>query len=62
MSSGVAIGIECSTPRRWFELSIQPPAPVSDAFRNVSGDTQSASPAAAMISSCVRRASRSRSG
>ena len=32
------------------------------AFRNVSGDTHSASPAAAMMSSCVTRASRRRFG
>ena len=62
MSSGVSIGILCSTPMRWLGLSNQPPGDAADDLRNVSGDTHSASPAAAMMSSCTTRASRKRSG
>ena len=62
MSSGVSIGIACSTPSRWLGLSIQPPEPGDDARRKDSGETHSASPAAVMMSSCDTRALRSLSG
>ena len=45
-----------------MRLSIQPPVPGADPLRKVNGDTHNESPAAAMMSSWINRASRNRLG
>ena len=61
-SSGVEIGRICCTPSRWFGVSIQPPVPGKEAFKNVRGDTHRESPVVLMICSWVMPWARSRSG
>src|SRR5207244_10330091 len=47
---------------RWLGVSIQPPVPGKDAFKNVRGDTHKESPVVLMICSWVMPWARSRSG
>ena len=52
-SFGSMIGRLCWTPRRWLAVSMNPPVPGVDAWRNVSGDTHSAFPVELMTCSNV---------